>query len=108
MVLRSESTQKTAKSAQKPQNPPKTTKSTQKLQNSHKICGFWPQICRFCVVLSLKLENCSLVLSPERGSKGETSIFPWKSAKTTKSTQELQNLWILAKNLWILQILRIF
>ena len=35
----------------------------------------------FVWFLSLKLENCWLILSPEKGSKGKTSIFPGKLPK---------------------------
>ena len=37
-----------------------------------------PQILQF---FSLKLQHCWLVFGPERGTKGETSIFPWKNHK---------------------------
>ena len=106
-----------------------------------KICGFWadlrsesaktaksadfwlksvdfqPKSTDFVWFYSLKLENCWLVLSPERESKWKISIFSWKSAKTAKSMdlgwilghnlqnpQKPQNLWILAENLWILMV----
>ena len=64
-------------------------KKPTKFTKIHKIQVFRPKIhrfCSFCVFFwGLEVENCQLVLSPERGSKGETSIFLWKSAKTTKS-----------------------
>ena len=69
----------------------KTAKSIEKLQNLHKNPQnpwIWAKNRLtevFVWFLSLKLENFQLVLSPEKESKGETSIFPWKSAKTTKS-----------------------
>ena len=69
----------------------KSTKSMVFSQKSAKTAVFSQKL-QILQFLSLKLQHCWSVSSPERGTKGVTSIFPWK---TVKSMDLGQNPWIL-------------
>ena len=76
---------KSAKTTVFGQKSTKTAVFNQKLVLSQKL---W-----IMQVLSLKLQNCWLVFSSKRGTKGKTSIFPWKTTKSMDLGQNPQILW---------------